>query len=298
MTVTAISDMPQSDRLARTSGFGLSAISAMFGLTIRQHLNGKRWMVLAGLFLLPVGLAILIRAVSPDVPHRLLEFLLAFMFIPQALLPLVALVYASGIIQDEQEDQTLTYLLVRPLPKWSIYVVKLLGTLTTAVLLTSMFTILTYIAVYIGSPEGAGSVVTRCLKAVGIHSLAVISYSCLFGLLSLFTRYTLIIGILYTALVEGLLANLPFGIRLATVIYYTRLIAYRSLDFIVNVHGHTTNASANAWQLDVRNDPNLLEHPSLRSCLMILAGASILLTFVGAAMCSRCEFRVKTPGGN
>ena len=44
----------------------------------------------------------------------MLEFLLAFMFIPQLLLPLVALLYASGMIQDEQEEQTITYLLDPP----------------------------------------------------------------------------------------------------------------------------------------------------------------------------------------
>ena len=77
---------------------------------------------------------------------------MAFMFIPQALLPLVALVYATGIIQDEQEEQTLTYLLVRPIPRWAIFMVKLLATLTTTVLLTAVFTALTYVAVYIGGP--------------------------------------------------------------------------------------------------------------------------------------------------
>ena len=71
-----------------------------------------------------------------------------FMFIPQALLPLVALVYASGILQDEQEGQTITYLLIRPIPKWALYIVKLLATITMAILLTAVFTALTYAAIY------------------------------------------------------------------------------------------------------------------------------------------------------
>ena len=80
---------------------------------------------------------------------------MAFMFIPQALLPLVALVYATGIIQDEQEEQTLTYLLIRPIPRWAIFMVKLLATLTTTVLLTAVFTALTYVAVYVGGPRSS-----------------------------------------------------------------------------------------------------------------------------------------------
>ena len=45
------------------------------------------------------------------------ELALIFGLIPQAILPLTALVFASGMIQDEVEEQTLTYLLIRPLPR-------------------------------------------------------------------------------------------------------------------------------------------------------------------------------------
>ena len=77
------------------------------------------------------------------------------MFIPQAMLPLVALVYASGIVRDEQEEQTITYLLIRPIPKWAFYSVKLLATLTTTVVLTAALTALVYAAIYVGAtPSG------------------------------------------------------------------------------------------------------------------------------------------------
>src|SRR5262245_61569106 len=169
-------------------GFGLTALWTLYALTFRQHMHGKRWMIMAGLFLLPAGLAVLIPATAGDAPVILMEFLLAFMFIPQALLPLVALVYGSGLIYAEQEDPTLTYLLIRPLPKWSIYVVKMLATLTTTILLTAFFTVLTYLAIYVGTETGGANIPLRCLKAVGMHCLAVSAYCCLFGLISLMTR--------------------------------------------------------------------------------------------------------------
>ena len=75
-----------------------------------------------------------------NVPPEALEFMLVMMFMPQALLPLVALLYASGIIQDEQEEQTITYLLMRPIPKWAIYTVKLLAAMTTTAVLVVVFT--------------------------------------------------------------------------------------------------------------------------------------------------------------
>ena len=142
----------------------------------------------------------------------------------------------------------------------------------------------------------AATIRDRCLTTIGIHTLAVVAYCSLFGFLSIITRRTLVIGILYIAVVEGILANMPFGIRLATVIYYTRLIAYRSMDFIVERRGgHTENMAAEAWQLDLKKDPLLLEHPEYATCLKVLLIASAVCAILAAWQCSRREFHVKTP---
>jgi ABC-2 type transport system permease protein len=296
-TVEQVSD-DFAMRSAPSGGLGLTALWTLYVLTVRQHMHGKRWIVMGVLFLLPAGLAILVRATSPNVPSIWLEFLFAFMFIPQALLPLVALLYASGMIRDEQEEQTITYLLIRPIPKWALYVLKLLATLTTTVVLTAVFTALTYAAIYLGGDTGGENIPLRCLKAVAINSLAVISYCCLFGLMSLLTKWILVVGILYTALFEGLVANMPFGIRLVTVIYYTRLIAYRTLPFLDQTPRRTENLSAEAWQFDIKRDPQLLEHPQVSTCLIVLLTASFVCTVLAAFLCSQREFHVKTPEKN
>ncbi len=277
-------------------GWSAGAYWTLYVLTLRQHLYGKRWMVMTLLFLVPVGLAILVRSTATEVQPLILEFLLAMMFIPQALLPIVALLYASGIVQDEQEEQTITYLLIRPFSKWALYIVKLLATVTTAVLLTALLTALTYAAIYVGAEAGEINVALRCLTTILIHSLAVVSYCCLFGLISLLTKKILVVGVIYTVLVEGLLANLPFGIRLITVIYYTRLIAYRTLEFVVpRPQGGNEDLAASAWQFDLRRDPNLLEHPDLNTCLTVLLVGSAVCTALAAWLCAQREFHVKTP---
>ncbi|MEX2137850.1 MAG: ABC transporter permease [Pirellulales bacterium] len=282
-----------------SGGSRVAAYWTLYVLTLRQHLYGKRWLVMALLFLAPVGLAILVRTTASEVPGVVLEFMLAMMFIPQALLPIVALLYASGIVQDEQEEQTITYLLIRPIPKWALYTVKLLATVTTAVLLTVLFTALTYAAIYTGAHTGGENIALRCLKTASIHSLAVVSYCCLFGLISLLTRKILVIGVVYTVIVEGLLANLPFGIRLITVIYYARLITYRSLEFVIDrpdrPQGGREDMAASAWQFDLSRDPNLLEHPEVSTCLTVLLVGSLVCTVLAAWLCAQREFHVKTP---
>jgi ABC-2 type transport system permease protein len=273
----------------------VSGLATLYALTVRQHLHGKRWMVIGALFLLPAGLAVLVRATSPNVPPLGLEFMLAMMLLPQLLLPLIALLYASGVIDDEQEEQTITYLLVRPLPKWAIYVVKLLATVTTTVVLTAIFTTLTFIAVYLGTDVPIGGWIVRLLKTAGIHSLAITAYCCLFGLVSLLTKRALVVGVIYIAVIEGLLANLPFGIRLITIIYYARLIAYRSLSYVVSGPHGEENIAAEAWQLNVREDPQLLTHPSQSTCFLVLILGCVVCTALAAWICSQREFHVKTP---
>jgi ABC-2 type transport system permease protein len=204
------------------------------------------------------------------------------------------LIYASGIIRDEQEEQTITYLLIRRISKWAIYLVKLLATMTTTVALTATFTVLTYAAIFAGTGDSPAIVAQRCFRAAAIHSLAIVAYCSLFGLMGLLMKRILIAGIVYTAIVEGLLANLPFGIRLLTVIYYTRVIAFRSLDFVILGRGQN-NIAAEVWQIDLRTDPNLIAHPSVGTCVVILIVASLAFVMLAAWLCARREFHVKTP---
>jgi ABC-2 type transport system permease protein len=272
-----------------------TALWSLYLLTLRQQRHGKRWMVMAVLMLLPVGLVGVVRWTAPDVPRIGMEFVFAFMLIPQALLPLVALIYGSGIVQDEVEEQTITYLLMRPITKAQLYLVKLAATWTVAVGLTIVFTALTYIAIYSGSHGEMPDAPKRCAEAAVIHSLAVVAYCAIFGLMSFFTRKALAVGVLYIVIFEGLFANLAFGIRLVTVIYYARLIAYRTIPFVVPTPEGPHNVAADAWQLDVAADPTLSEHPGIRACLLVLVLGSVVCAGLAAFLCSQKEFYVKTP---
>jgi ABC-2 type transport system permease protein len=280
-------------------GLNLSGLATLYVLTLRQFVNGKRWWIFALLFLLPAGLAVLLRATTTDLPLRGTEFLLVFWLIPLGLVPLITLLYASGIVQDELEEQTITYLLIRPLPKWGVYLAKLLATLTTTALLVAICTSFTYIGIYaFANPPEGESIIVRCLKVDGLMALAAVAYSCLFALISLFTRRSLIAGICYTIILEGILGRLPFATRLLTVAYYFRVIAARSLDFTIADGRHKVSPIGHAWNIDIEKDPNLLEHPELATCFEVLLGASAVAALIAAVVFTVKEFRVKTPEGS
>src|SRR5438874_9220164 len=147
----------------------LSALGALFVLTLRQHTHGRRLLVLGFLYALPCALVVLLRSLNRPPPAGALEYALIFNLLPHGLAPLTALLYAAGIVQDEVEEQTLTYLLLRPLPRWAVYVVKLLATLLTTTLLVAAGTAALYACIYWGAPEpGGAAVAARALRTAGV----------------------------------------------------------------------------------------------------------------------------------
>jgi ABC-2 type transport system permease protein len=274
--------------LRRSLGGELSALMVLFGLTLRQYTRGRRLWVLAVLYALPCALAILLRSLSRPAPPDILEFVLIYNLVPHVLAPLTALLYAGGMIQDEVEEQTLTYLLVRPLPRWALYVAKLVATLLMTTLLVSAATSALYLASYWGTKELLdGSVARRTLQTIGVMALGQVAYVGLFGCLGVLTRRTLLAGVAYIVAFEGLLANLDFVARSLTVVYYVRILALRWLTFSEEM----ARAAQGGWRLDLE------KVPGAQGCVLTLVGVGLALTALGALTFARREFRMKTPEG-
>lgn len=262
----------------------LRALAGLFVLTLRQHVRGRRLLVLSLLFALPgVLAAVVCLAERPVPPTEDLVFALVLNLIPHALAPLAALVYAAGIIQDEVEEQTLTYLLLRPLPRWALYLVKLAATLLVTSLLTAVFTAATLAVIDVTANEPATRVLAeRALKTAGLLSLAQVGYCGLFGLLGLLTRRSIVVGVAYIVLLEGLLASLDTIARRFTVMYYFRVLALRWLE----------PASGREWSI------NLATAPDTRTCVLTFLGVGSVLALAAAFFFARSEFRMKTPESN
>jgi ABC-2 type transport system permease protein len=265
----------------------LRAVAALVQLTLRQQLRGRRIVVLAALFALPGILAVVVGLASrlplPAEIAEILDFSLVMILIPHALAPLAALLYAAGVIQDEVEDQTLTYLLLRPLPRWALYLAKLLATFLVVSLLTAVFAAATLaiIAILAGSASAgsaAGGLAMRAGLAAAALALAQAAYCGLFGFLGLITRRSLVVGVAYILLFEGLLASFDTVARRLTVMYYFRVLALRWLK----------PPEAGEWAID------LAAAPDARTCALVLLGIGLVLAAAGAVFFVRREFRVKT----
>jgi ABC-2 type transport system permease protein len=261
----------------------LSALAALMAFAIRQDLHGRRLLVLALLFALPSVLIAIIALSNRDAPADVMEFAFIFNLIPHALAPLTALLYAAGLIRDEVEEQTLTYLLMRPLPRPAIYIVKWKAAYLVTAALTAVFTCVAFgVTALTCSEPLATSVVERALITSGILALTQIGYCAVFGAIGLMAKRALLLGVAYIILFEGLLANLDTVARRLTVMYYFRVLNLRWLQ----------PERGRDWGI------NLDTAPSAESCIWILCGVGLTLVLFCGALFARKEFRVKTPEGN
>lgn len=260
----------------------LSALVTLLGITAARQTRGKRLLIFSLLFALPIGFAMLARRFQVPYEAREAETILIFGLIPQALIPLSALLFASGMVQDDVEEQTLTYLLIRPIPRWLIYIAKVAATWLVLSALSAVFTSAALATVYWGTGDfDLYALVRRAMLISGLMSLSLLAYVAIFGGLSLATRRSLVLGVGYIVVFEGVVANIDFVIRHATVMYYVRTLCVRWLEL-----------SGDDWSIDPATAP------SATTCLITLLSISALLTLLCAWVFSIREFRVKTPEGS
>ena len=260
----------------------LSALATVLAITAARQVRGKRIWGFILLFAAPAVIALIVRRYDSTYDPTVQEKVLVFGLIPQAIIPLTALLFASGLVRDDVEEQTLTYLLIRPVPRWAIYLVKVLGTTLVTSVFATVFTAAALAAIHGGPPEHDwGGLLERRGVVAGLSSLALLVYIAVFGCLGLITRRSLAVGVGYILVFEGLLANVPFMVRYATVMFYNRVLAVRWLGLRID-----------AWAID------LAVAPSAAVCVQVQLVAAAVFIALGAWIFSSREFRVKTAEGN
>jgi ABC-type transport system involved in multi-copper enzyme maturation permease subunit len=206
---------------------------ALFVLTLRQMLGGKKIWVLGAFLCLPILLLLVILVASGfDLPESddvdVEGFAMsAFLYImyPQSLCILASLLFGSSLLAGEIEDKTLTYLFTRALPRWQVLLGKYLATASVLSVLTVGSMTVAY--VLCGLPIGF-----RIWFALVVTiSCACFAFTALFCLLGLLVpRRAIPIGLIYGVVVEGILSVVPALVNQLTVSYYLRSLAYHIAD--------------------------------------------------------------------
>jgi len=145
------------------------------------------------------------------------EFVL--MILAAFLVPICALAYATTSVSSDREDQTLLFLLVRPLPRHLVLLAKLFATLPLVLgLVIGSF----YLFCRAAGPAGE--------LAFPLYwpplALMAIAYVGLFHLFAVTFRHATIIALLYSLFMEFFLGNMPGIIKRVTVSFYGRSIMF------------------------------------------------------------------------
>ena len=189
---------------------------AIAGLTVRQSLARRRWLVVSVLAALPVIMAMLTRLYASQDQEPigvLIEILSALSF--TVVVPIVALTLASSGFGAEVDDGTVVYLLTKPIPRPEIVVTKLVVTAVIAVVLAVASTLAA------GAIALGGFDATRLLIGFAVGAaLGSVLYTAVFLALGLVTRRGMLVGLVYLVVWEGALSRLFAGTRTLSIRQY------------------------------------------------------------------------------
>lgn len=191
------------------------------GLTVRQALAKRRWVIVLLLAALPVVMATLIHLYGTvdDEPLRIVaEPIMTLIY--TVVVPVIALILASSSFGAEIEDGTAIYLLAKPIPRAEIVVTKLV---VTALICTALAAVTTL---------GAGASLVRGLDPTGLvlgltagAVLGAFLYTAIFLALGLITKRGMLIGLVYLVVWEGALGSFFKGTRVLSVRQYMLAVA-------------------------------------------------------------------------
>ena len=194
----------------------LSAIAITYGIVLRQLVTKGR---IIALLLVGALVAVVAGAVgaADDIDDPLeagVRVIADLGFI--ALVPIVALVFASAALGDLREDGTLVYLWLRPIDRWPVVVGAWAAAITVSLPLTIVPLVVSSTLV-----DGGSTLVTATVLATVV---GVICYSALFVLAGLLVKNSIVWGLAYILIWEGIIAALgSFAAKLA-IRGYTRSI--------------------------------------------------------------------------
>ncbi len=196
-------------------------MSVTFSTTVARigvhSVFGRRRGVL--LFVLPavlIGLAVLVRLLvgEDELAARNTLYGLGLVVV----VPLVALLATTGLLAPEIDDGSISYLLAKPISRYTIVLSKL-AVATACVVAFAVVPVLAAGLVLRTSEPSFGLGLALGAFAGGL------AYCSLFALLSVLTRHAVVVGLIYLLIWESLLGGLLDGVRWLSVSRWSAAIA-------------------------------------------------------------------------
>ena len=189
-----------------------------------KDLARPRKLAAAGLLaVLPAAIALIMRlkgaahGFKPDVAYDTLEANLVFGFV----LVILAVVFGTGVIAQEVEQKTISYLLTRPEPRWRLVLVKFAAAITAITVTVWLASFL--LALTTSGPSGLFH--SRLGRDCLILPVGALAYGAIFLLLATILNRPLLIGLIFAFGWESWVPQLPGNFAKVSLISYLRALA-------------------------------------------------------------------------
>lgn len=196
-------------------------------------------------------------------------------------LPLIALLLATDAYAFEIQERTLVYHLVRPVSRRTIFLARFLSGLLPALAVGLLFVGL----VVATSRVDVRPEVWRSLPiTVGLGMLALAS---VFYVLTTLLKHGLVAGLVYTFVIEGMIANVPGSMQKLSVMFHVR-----------SLHHRLTEGALVRSSVVRSNDMGLgamaeVEWDTLTTAVVVLLGITVVALTVGVYVVSRRDYALK-----
>ncbi len=214
-------------------------------LTVRYLLSMRRGLATLALSWIPLLLmGSLALARVPSFGILLFESLMVPLFL-QVVLIFVTLVNATALVREEIEDNTLPYLLTRPVSKPTLAVSKYVGYLIATMVLLLPPVALAYAVTAASSGTGLSADANVLAGFLAATALAVTAYGALFFFLSVVLRKPLTVGLLIGFIWESVVGRLPGSVPKLSLTFYLQSVL-KGMIPVGSFSGFVTDVSAPA----------------------------------------------------
>lgn len=189
-------------------------IAPIFFLSIRQFTGGKAVRAVFALGMIPALFALIYR-VDPDIerPRRFLDVIIIDVMLP-SVLPLAALILATGAFGDEIEDRTLPYLVLKPITRFRIVIEKLLASAVVSIPIIGIGGLVSWTLVF---TDTGGDHLDMLWAILAATAVGVLLYTAVFQLMSLLIRRAILASIIYSLVWESVLGRFIPGLRYVSI---------------------------------------------------------------------------------
>lgn len=197
--------------------------------TFRSTLLSKRTIASLLFMAIPLIISIVWFFKADDFKHPLQSFSDLFdVLYLHFMIPLVTLIMAIDMFHSDIKDRTVSYLLIRPVPKPIIYIGKYLGLVMTQLIIVCIPVLMMFFLM-ISKGEDL-YYLDDLLGFMVIMTCAVLVYTVIFAFLGILLKHPLMLGLGIAFIWEALISNFGKTVPRFTVMYYLRGIGHQLID--------------------------------------------------------------------